>query len=409
MISSSQHASESAGPGPLRDIRVIDAGTMIACPYAATLLGDLGADVVKIESPRGDEMRHLGQRRDGESGSFIGVNRNKRDIVLDLTKPEGREALGRLVATADVLITNTREPALSALGLAYDQLISHRPDIIWAGVSAFGSSGPYAGRPGIDALAQALCGVPTLNGTPDRPPTRLNIPIADVMSSLLIANGVLAALHERQRTGAGQKVEVALIDSVVHALCNSLGNYFINGWVMPRTGNRSPYFAPSGIYTCRDGRSLFITCPTEKFFSNLCVALDKRWAEDPRYTNAELRLKNGNSLDAEIASACASQPCDVLMARFVEHDVMASPVNTLPEVVCDPQVLHNGMVVPVEHARLGPTNVTGVPVNFSNTPGAVRRPPPLLGQHSHELLAEVGYTADEIAELEHTGVTRQTG
>ena len=173
---------DGAGSRPLPDVRVIDAGTMIACPYAATLLGDLGADVIKVESPGGDDMRHLGQERAGETGSFIGINRNKRGIVLDLTRPEGREALERLVKTADILVTNTREPALSRLGLGYEQVRRHRPDIIWAGVSTFGADGPYAGRPGVDALAQALCGIPMLNGTADQPPTRLNIPIADVMS-----------------------------------------------------------------------------------------------------------------------------------------------------------------------------------------------------------------------------------
>jgi crotonobetainyl-CoA:carnitine CoA-transferase CaiB-like acyl-CoA transferase len=382
---------------------------MIAAPYAATLLGDLGADVVKVEPPAGDDMRHLGQVLKGETGSFVGVNRNKRGIVLDLTRAEGREALGRLIRSVDVLITNTREPALSRLGLAYEQVRRHRPDIIWAGVSTFGADGPYAGRPGVDALAQALCGIPMLNGTTDQPPTRLNIPIADVMSSLLIAGGVLAALHDRQRTGKGQKVEVALIDSLVHALGNALGNYFINGWVVPRTGNRSPYFAPSGVYQCADGGLVFITCPTEKFFRALCSALDTGWAEDPRFTTAALRLENEEALAGELDELCRSFPRDDLMARFVEADVMASPVNTLPEIARDPQVLHNDMIAPVEHGTLGALKVTGVPVRLSRTPGAVRRAPPLLGQHSAEVLAELGYSDLEIAAMANAEVTSQAG
>jgi crotonobetainyl-CoA:carnitine CoA-transferase CaiB-like acyl-CoA transferase len=395
--------------GPLTDIRVIDAGTMIACPYAAALLGDLGADVIKVEPPRGDDMRHLGQQRDGETGSFIAVNRNKRGIVLDLTRPSGRDALGRVVATADVLITNTREPALSKLGLSYEQLRVHRPDIVWAGVSTFGADGPYAGRPGVDALAQALCGIPMLNGTDDQPPHRLNMPIADVMSSLLIANGVLAALHERSRSGRGQKVEVALIDALVHGLANALGNYFINGWVMPRAGNRSPYFAPSGIYACADGEGVFITCPTEKFFESLCTALEVDWRSDPRFATVELRLKNENDLDAELGAICRSMPRDVLMERLANSDGMAAPVNTIPEVVLDPQVLHNEMVVPVQHPTLSTINVTGVPLKFSETPGSVQKSPPILGQHSSELLSEVGYTAQEVAGLTAAGVTFQAG
>jgi crotonobetainyl-CoA:carnitine CoA-transferase CaiB-like acyl-CoA transferase len=309
------------------------------------------------------------------------------------------------VKTADVLITNTREPALSALGLSYERLREHRPDIIWAGVSAFGSDGPYAGRPGVDALAQALCAIPMLNGGPDQPPTRLSVPIADVMSSLLVANGVMAVLHERARTGRGQKVEVALVDALVHALGNSLGNHMINGWLMPRTGNRSPYFAPSGIYTCADGGLVFITAPTEKFFRNLCHALDEGWATDPRFATTELRLRNEDALDAELQGICGALPLDELMVRLVAADVMASPVNALSDVPKDPQVLHNQMIVPVEHTKLGAIRVTGVPVRLNATPGSVRRAPPMLGQHTAEVLAEVGYTGEEIAALEAAVVT----
>jgi crotonobetainyl-CoA:carnitine CoA-transferase CaiB-like acyl-CoA transferase len=391
--------------GPLTDIRVIDAGTMIACPYAATLLGDLGADVIKIEPPAGDEMRHLGRERAGETGSFVGINRNKRGIVLDLDTGSGREALGRLAESADVVITNIREPALSRLGLSYEQLREHRPEIIWAGVSTFGTSGPYAGRPGVDALAQALCGIPMLNGTPDQPPARLNMPIADVMSSLLVANGVLAALHERERTGRGQKVEVALVDALVHGLANALGNYFIDGWVMPRTGNRSPYFAPSGIYACADGGLVFISCPTEKFFRNLCKASDAGWDTDVRFQTPEGRLANEEALDAELSAFCVSKAVDELMERFSTHDVMASPVNSLPEVCSDPQLRHNRMFVELPHPALGAVRVTGVPVRLNLTPGGVYRAPPTLGQHSLEVLGDLGYTAEELDAFLRDGVT----
>ena len=389
----------------LSGIRVIDAATMIAGPYAATLMGDLGADVIKVESPDGDDMRRIGQERGGETGSFLGVNRNKRGVVLDLTQERGRDVLGRLLAVADVLVTNVREPALSRLGLSYEQASRVRSDIVWAGVSTFGPDGPYAGRPGVDALAQALCGVPTLNGSPDQPPVRLNMPIADVMTSLLVVSGVTAALYDRGQTGTGRKIEVALVDSLVHALCNSLGNYLLTGWVVPRSGNRSPYFAPSGIYSAGDGGHVFISCPTDKFWDNLCAALAPDWRDDPRFLTRELRMMNQDILDDRIAEKCGEFSQAALMTRLSAADVMASPVNSLPDVTRDPQVLHNQMIRTVSHAKLGDITVTGPPIRVDGMKGEVRWGPPALGQHTGEVLAELGYSAQEAGELAADGVT----
>lgn len=396
---------KSGDAGPLSGVRVIDAATMIAGPYAATLMGDLGADVIKIEPPAGDDMRRIGRERGGETGSFLGVNGNKRGIVLDLAQEEGPNVLRRLLLAADVLITNVREPALSKLGLSYEQAFSVRHDIIWAGVSTFGPSGPYAGRPGVDALAQALCGVPTLNGGPDQPPVRLNMPIADVMTSLLVVSGVTSALYERWKSGEGRKIEVALIDALVHALCNSLGNYLLTGWVVPRTGNRSPYFAPSGIYSTADGGHVFISCPTDKFWHNLCTALAPQWREDPRFVTHERRMEHEDALDRDIAEKCRMFTRSDLIARLAASDVMASPVNSLPEVTRDPQVLHNQMLRSVHHATLGDITVTGAPIRVDGVPGDVRRAPPALGQHTDEVLAELGYTPEEARDLARLGIT----
>lgn len=391
------------GDGPLAGLRVLEISTMMAGPYAATLLGDLGADVIKIESPRGDESRHLGPSRDGERSAFLSLNRSKRDLVADLHTSGAQEVFAKLVATADIVITNVREPALSRLGLDYPAVRRHRQDVIWIGVTAFGADGPYAGRPGIDFLVQGYGGLLALTGEPDGDPVRVTIPLIDTLASTLVATAALAALRARDSNGQGQRIDISLLDALIHAQAAGLGSYLITGEQTPRTGNRSLYFAPSGTYNTRDGKQVVITCPSERFFEKLCKALEVDWLDDPRFESIEKRLENQDALDSTIDARCRQLDSAALIDRLTAADVLTAPISGVADVVDDPQVRHNEMIVTTEHTKLGPVQVTGVPIHFGATPVKVKKPPPLLGEHTREILEELGYGAGQIAELVDDG------
>jgi crotonobetainyl-CoA:carnitine CoA-transferase CaiB-like acyl-CoA transferase len=381
----------------LSGVNVLDVASMLAGPYCATLLGDLGAEVVKLEPPRGDETRRFGPRRGTDSGVFVGVNRNKRSIVADLRTDRGREVLRALVEWADIVVDNLRPSARRRLGLDHETLSELNPRVISVSLSSFGADGPYAGRAGIDPVAQALTGFMAVTGPAGGGPTKAGPPVGDATASLLATVGALAALRAREHTGRGQQVDVSLIDGLVHIQAPYTGQFFLLGTQQPRTGNSIDWYAPYNAYRCRDGRYLHLACYNDKFFANLCAALGRpELAADARFTSNDDRLAHRAELDELIAGFLAGIDRAEALTLLWAHDVIVGPVNDYDEVFVDPQVVHNEMVVETAH-HTGPLRVTGVPVKLSATPGAVRRPPPGLGEHTDEVLAELGLTPEEEA------------
>ena len=396
--------TDSTSFGPLAGLRVLDISTMMAGPYAGTLMGDMGADVIKVESHYGDESRHLGPSRDGERSAYLSLNRSKRSLCLDLRKDGAQEVFAKLVKSSDVVVTNVREPALSKLKVDYDSVRKHREDVVWIGITAFGADGPYEGRPGIDFLAQGYAGLLALNGEPDGDPVRVTVPLIDTLTSVLATTAALSALRVRDASGKGQRVDLCLLDALVHAQAAGLGSYLITGEVVPRTGNRSLYFAPSGIYPTKDGKMAVITCPGQKFFANLCEALDVTWIDEPRFATVDDRLANQDELDRIVSGRTRDFTREELVQRLIDADVLTAPIKESPEVVEDPQVRHNGMIKTVSHPKLGTVDVTGLPLHFHETPGRVQRHPPMLGEHTQEILTELGYSTEEVQALVATKV-----
>ena len=387
---------------PLDGVRIADFSQLYQGPLATMILADLGADVVKIEGPRGDFMRSwsLGDGYlAGESLSFLAVNRNKRSACLDLKTPGGALAARRIVASADVVIENFRPGVMDRLGLGYDALAADRPDLVYCASSGWGQTGPYRDFPGQDLLVQALGGTMWLNGGRDDPPTAVGFGIADVAGGFHIVYGVLAALLERTASGLGQRVDVSLLNSLLVLQGHEFGHYLNTGQEpeRPRSNGTAAYTgSPLGVYRTADGH-LAIAMMSVSRLAGLVGAESLAHLD---YSNVmEDRDRLHGVLEARFRTAGTERWLEVLRAA----DVWCAPVHTFAEVERDPQVAHNAMIRTMAHPHVGDIRMVGPALQFSATPATVRSPPPLLGEHTVELLGEVGFGDAEIREMLGSG------
>jgi crotonobetainyl-CoA:carnitine CoA-transferase CaiB-like acyl-CoA transferase len=385
----------------LEDVRVVELSEALAGPYCAMLLGDLGADVIKIERPGvGDQSRGWGPPFVGsESAYFLGANRNKRSVALNYDHPRGAEALRKMIAAADIFITN--QPSLASLqkrGIDPETVCAEHPRLIYCSITGYGFTGPKAGRPGYDILAQAEAGVMSFTGEPDGGPMRYPIAIAGMTCGMYAAMGILAALYAREKTGRGQFLDMALLDSQLTWLANA-GSSYLNANALPkRWGNAHPSIVPYEVFRGADGRCFVLGVGTEALWKKLLrmMKLDDGLGQDERFQTNALRTKNRATLIPILQAKFDEQPVSAWLAILVSAEIPAAPINTVEEAVNDAQTRTRSMIVQIEHPTLGIARSIGNPIKFSETPVSYRLPPPMLGEHTSEVLRELGYSDEDV-------------
>jgi crotonobetainyl-CoA:carnitine CoA-transferase CaiB-like acyl-CoA transferase len=392
----------------LDGIRVVDLSRVLAGPFCAMLLSDLGADVIKVEDTgTGDESRTWPPHKDGESAAYLVINRNKRDMTLDLKQPEGVEILKTMVARADVLVENFRTGTMESFGLGYDTLAALNPRLIYCSISAFGRTGPRAEGAGYEALMQAFSGIMSITGEPGGSPVRCGISFLDLTTGIFCAFGVLGALVHRQRTGLGQRVDASLLETAVGLLSYHAEGYLLTGAVPQALGSSHPSVVPYRNFRCRDGQWVFIAAANDRLWQRLAPALGlAALVSDPRFVSNPERVKNRQPLEAALEAAIAVHDREDLLKMLETAGVPATPVNTVDQVMKDPQTVARGIIERVLHPRLGEIPVVGTPVKFSGMRAGVRTPAPLQGQDTDTVLAEHGYSAAAIAALRAKQVVR---
>jgi crotonobetainyl-CoA:carnitine CoA-transferase CaiB-like acyl-CoA transferase len=385
----------------LDGIRVLDLSRVIAGPWCGALLADMGADVLKVEGVvDADESRTWPPHKDGESAAYLLFNRNKRGMTLDLKAPEGVEIVKRLVARSDVLIENFRTGTMESFGLGYDVLAALNPRLVYCSISAFGRTGPRKDSAGYEALMQAFSGIMSITGEPGGAPVRAGVSFLDLSTGAFTAFGVVNALLHRARTGRGQRVDGSLLETAVSLLAFHAEGYLLTGAIPKALGSGHPSLSPYRTFRCQDGQWVFVAAANDRFWGRLAPALGlAELATDPRFARNVDRVRHRAELEALLERTIGAMQREPLLKALEEAGVPATPVNTVDQVMEDPQTVARGMIDRVTHPVLGEIPVVSTPVKFSDMTAGVRKAAPLRGEHTDAVLADLGYSTAEIAAL----------
>lgn len=384
----------------LEGIRVLDLARVVSGPFCAMTLGDLGAEVIKVEVPKvGDELRTFLPIVDGESFSFNNTNRNKFSITLDLRKQEAIEVFKRLVMTADIIVENYRPGVTQRLGIDYDTVKQWKPDIIYASISGFGQEGPYKTRAAYDVITQAMSGLMSITGYPDGTPTKVGVSMTDFLTALFNSVSILAALHHRDVTGEGQYIDTAMLDSGVAVLEGAIPTYTLTGEIQPRLGNRHPAGPIHNVFHCKDG-DILLASPNQKAWTNICKLMGhEELLEDERYETMAKRKIMIDSVEGYVQDYLKDLTVEEALKNLMDIGFPCGPILNIKQVVEDPQIKFRRMVREFPHEKLGKVYMQGYPSHFSTANTEIKKLAPKLGEDTDRYLKEVGYTDEEIAEL----------
>ncbi|MFS0849569.1 CaiB/BaiF CoA transferase family protein [Novosphingobium panipatense] len=397
---------EAPWKGPLSGVRVIDFTRVLAGPAASLALADLGAEVFKIEPPgTGDETRTFPPIRDGESHYYLAVNRGKKSIVVDLKSEEGLGLVRDLAARCDVLVENYRPGVMDRLGLGWEEMRAINPRLIYCSISGYGQTGPLRDRPSFDIVLQAMSGALSMNGERDGLPTKLGIPLGDLVGGINGPIGILSALYERERTGRGRHIDISLLDGLMGMLGYIAQLAFFNGTDPERVGSQHPNLVPYGIFPARDG-SIVVACLTPSFWGRVCQSIGRgELCEDPRYDTLEKRRDAREEVNALVSAFTCRHSVDELVAIFTRHEVPHAPILGVTDALSHPQAKARNMVVEAQHASLGTIPIVNRSIRFTDTEQPIPEAPPVLGQHTEAILSEVlDLSPERIAYLKAQGV-----